>query len=223
MKAIQKRLFTGIAGGALCLTLAACQPSEEKIAQAQEKYAQLTQVHNQVVEAHTGVEDDSLDEELIALQEKTREMESHNLAEMKDEEIDQLIQTMDGLISDYEEYRAALSNIKGEEEAAVITSITLALVNHTEFSFSGLKLCEKGDNGPHVNILDELEPFLPQQSLTGLIIQRDVDNTPWILVLTDTEGGEFQVELPVGEYPEEGASLALIWDGEQSQMKVNTL
>lgn len=223
MKAIQKRLFTGIAATAACLCLAACQPSDEKIAQAQEKYAQLTQTHNQVVEAHTKVEDDSLDEELVALQEKTREMERYNLVEMKDDEIDELIRTMDSLISDYEEYRAALSGIKGEEEAAVITSITLALVNETEFFFSGLKLYEKGDNGTHVNILEELETFSPQQSLTGLIIQRDVDHTPWILVLTDEEGGEFQTELPVGEYQEEGVSLAVSWDGEQNEITVNPL
>ena len=128
-----KRLLIGAGAGALCLVLTACQPSDEKIAQAKEKYAQLAEVHNQVVEAHGKVADDSLDEELFALRDKASEMESYNLAEMKDEEIDQLIQDMDSMIADYEEYRTALSDIKSKEEAAVLTPITLALTNQTEF------------------------------------------------------------------------------------------
>lgn len=216
-----KRLFTGVGACVLCLTLTACQPSDEKIAEAKEKYAQVVEVHNQVVEAHGKVTDSSLDEELRALRDKAGEMESYNLAEMKDEEIDELIRTMDSIIADYEGYLAALSDIRDEEEAAVLTSITLALTNETGFSFSELSLYEKGDGGAHVNVLENMGTLSPEQSLTGLIIQRDVTNTPWILVLADESGKEFELELPVGEYPGEGISLSLTYDEEADEILIS--
>lgn len=216
-----KRLFMGAGAGALCLVLTACQPSDEKIAQAKEKYAQLAEVHNQVVEAHGKVADDSLDEELFALRDKASEMESYNLAEMKDEEIDQLIQEMDSMIADYEEYLTALSDIKSEEEAAVLTPITLALTNQTEFSFSELSLYEKGDSKAHVNVLENMGILAPEQSLAGLIIQKDTENTPWILVLADESGNEFELELPVREYSGEGISLSLSYDEEGNKLLIS--
>lgn len=216
-----KRLLIGAGAGALCLVLTACQPSDEKIAQAKEKYAQLAEVHNQVVEAHGKVADDSLDEELFALRDKASEMESYNLAEMKDEEIDQLIQDMDSMIADYEEYLTALSDIKSKEEAAVLTPITLALTNQTEFSFSELSLYEKGDSKAHVNVLENMGILAPEQSLTGLIIQKDAENTPWILVLADESGNEFELELPVREYSGEGISLSLSYDEEGNKLLIS--
>lgn len=216
-----KRIFAGAGVCALCLALTACQPSDEKIAEAKEKYIQLVEAHNQVVEAHGKVADDSLDEELRALRDKAGEMESFNLAEMKDEEIDELIRTMDSIIADYEGYLAALSDIREEEEAAVLTSITLALTNETGFSFSELSLYEKGDGGAHVNVLENMGTLSPEQSLTGLIIQRDAENTPWILVLADESGKEFELELPVKEYSKEGVSLSLSYDEEADEILIS--
>lgn len=219
---MKKRLFMSLSVGLLCAALTACQPSDEKITEAKEKYAQLADVHNQVVEAHGKVADDSLDEELIALRDRANEMENYNLAEMKDEEIDQLIGTMDDMIAEYEEYLTLLSDIKGEEEAAVVTSITLAVTNHTEFSFSGLTLYEKGESGARENLLGEGQILTPEQSLTGLIVHRDAENTPWILVLSDESGKEFEMELPVGEYSQEGVvSLTLSYDGDKDTILVS--
>ena len=178
-------------------------------------------MHNQVVEVHEKVKDDSLDKELAALRERANEMESYNLAEMEDEEIDQLIQAMDSMIADYEGYLTALSEIKDEEEAAVLTTITLALTNQTGFSFGEIHLYEKGDVGTHVNVLGDMGTLAPQQSLTGLMIQRDVDNTPWILFLADESGNEFELELPVGEYSGEVVSLDLSYDEEAGEILVS--
>lgn len=216
-----KRVWKGAAVCAMCLALTACQPSEEKITQAKEKYAQLAGVHNQVVEVHEKVKDDSLDKELAALRERANEMESYNLAVMEDEEIDQLIQAMDSMIADYEGYLTALSEIKDEEEAAVLTTITLALTNQTGFSFGEIHLYEKGDVGAHVNILGDMGMLAPEQSLTGLMIQRDVDNTPWVLFLADESGNEFELELPVGEYSGEVVSLDLSYDEEAGEILVS--
>ena len=88
-------------------------------------------------------------------------------------------------------------------------------MNQTEISFTEIKLYERGDVGIHENLLLGIGEFTQGETLTGLCLQRDIDNTPWILELTDTEGMTYQLELLSGEYTEEGVKLNLIYDAEQ--------
>lgn len=202
----------------LCFLLTACGTPKEKIALAQEKYVQLSEIHNQVVEAHKNVEDNSLDEELTELRSRASEVGTYNLAEMAEDEIDQVIADIDSMINEYENYLAQLSGIKGEEEEAVLTPIVITLMNHTDISFSDLRLHEQGSSGVLVNVLENLESFVPGQYLTGLTVMRDVDNTPWVLVLADEAGTEYEVVLAVEEYREESVSLELGLDGESGEL-----
>lgn len=195
----------------LSLMLVSCGPSKEKVEQAQAKYVQLIDKHNQAVEIHKNIDDVSLDEALLKLKEKVAEVETYNLADMQDEEIDLLIQIMDALIKSYDGYLDTLSGIWGAEEAAERIPVFITLKNNTEISFSSLKLYEEGDSGIHVNVLENLEPLTPGQSLTGLVIQRDVNNTPWILALVDLEGREYQIVIHGEEYGE-SVSLDMVYD-----------
>ena len=194
------------------LMLTACGPSEKKVGEAQEKYVQLIEKHNQVVEIHKNVDDASFDGALLELKGKVAEVEAYNLADMHDDEIDLLIQIMDALIASYDGYLETLSEIKGQEEAAVRIPTAIALTNGTELSFTGLKLYEQGDSAIHVDVLENLEPLLPGQSLTGLLVQRDVDNTPWVLALTDSEGREYEIAIHGEDYGE-SVSLDLVPGG----------
>lgn len=196
---------------------AACGPSDEMIEKAQQKYMELAKVHNQVVDAHQDITDDSLDESLTELSEKEDVLEQHNLSEMKDEEIEQLIQTMDSMIITYEEMLEEISYIQEREDAAVLVPIPVTVINNTSFSFSVLKLYEKDNSGSSMNVLKDLETFDSGQTLAGLLIQRDVDNTPWILELTDTEDVKYELELPVEEYDEKGVSLELTYDAQEGK------
>ena len=202
----------------LCCSLTGCGPSEEKILEAQQKYAELTSIHNAVVEAHQNVSDASLDAELTAMQDKTTAITEYNLQEMKDEEIDTLIKTMDSLIASYQEYQTSLTEIKAQEEAAVLIPIPVTLTNNTGFSFTSISLCEEGNHDTHTNVLENLSALNPTQTLTGLLIQRDVDNTPWQLILTDTEGTTRELSIPAENYTEEGVTLYLTYDSESATL-----
>ncbi len=208
---MNRKIFFFIIVCFIGLMFTACGPSKEKVEQAQEKYVQLIAKHNQVVELHKDIDDASLDEALLKLKEKVAEVEAYNLADMQDEEIDLLIQIMDALIESYDGYLDTLSDIWGAEEAAVRVPVFITLKNSTELSFSSLKLYEEGDGGVHVNILENLEPLTPGKSLTGLVIQRDVNNTPWILSLADLEGREFEIVIHGEEYGE-SVSLDMVYD-----------
>lgn len=199
----------------ICFYLTACGPSKEKIAQAQQKYTALIELNNRVVEAHRKVEDNSLDGELVELRDRVSELETYNLSEMKDEEIDALMGTMDSLTDSYENYLEVLLDIKGKEEAAVLTTIPVTLTNQTELSFPDISLYEKGSGSAHANILEEMDALNPGRILTGLAIRRDVDNTPWMLSLKDMDGAEYEIELSVQEYTEEGVDLTLVYDEEE--------
>lgn len=201
-----------------CTFLTGCGPAEEKIAEAQNKYTELVDIHNQVAEAHKEITDDSLDSDLMTLYGKLEQMDDFNLNEMKDEEIDTLIASMDTLITSYQDYLSSIAQIKADEEASVIVTIPMTLSNDSGLTFSKLLLYEKGDTSLK-NILDEEAPFVTGAHLTGLFIYRDVTDTPWILEIEDSEGNSYDFELPVETYTEEGFSLAFTYDSENQELK----
>lgn len=204
----------------LVFFVTACGPSDELIARAQQKYVELAGIHNQVADAHQDISDDSLDGTLTELSEKEDELEQYNLTEMKDEEIEQLIQDMDSMIDSYDDMLEELSDIKKEEAAAVLTPIPVTIKNNTSFSFSELMLYEKGDEDIPANVLEGMDCLTKGQALTGLLIQKDVDDTPWVLVLDDTEGAEYEFEIPVSEHGEDGVTLELTYDAEEGSLTI---
>lgn len=203
----------------LSFAFTGCGPSEEKIAQAQDAYTALTQLHNQVVEAHGLIDDNSLDKELVALAEKVKQIETYHLNELKDEEIDSLLQTMRDLTDSYEEYLSAINTIKEEETAAILTEIPLTLLNNTEMTFQALALYSEDSVSHEADVLEDTPGFVPGQYLAGLVIYRDVSDTPWILKLENTEGAVYEIQLPVNTYGEDGVSLTLTYDSGQNEIK----
>lgn len=203
----------------LSLTFTGCGPSEEKIAQAQEAYTALTQLHNKVVEAHTHISDNSLDQELVTLAQQVKEIETYNLNELKDEEIDALLDTMNSLTDSYEKYLSAINTIEEQEIAAVITEIPLTLQNNTEMTFKALTLYSKNNTFEEADVLEDTSGLSPGQYLAGLVIYKDTSATPWILKLENAEGASYEIQLPVNTYGEDGVFLTLTYDSEQNEIK----
>lgn len=202
------------------LLLTACGgPSAEKIAQAQDTYSNLVAIHNRVVSAHKQIENDSLDEKLVALGEKITQVNTYNLNDMNDEEIDMLIDTMDSIISTYEEYLTAINNIRDTENAAILTPISVSLVNDTNLTFVGLSLHQQGTI-QNVDLLETLSSFMPTQRMTGLVIYRDVQNTPWVLELISEDGSLYELYLAVKDYSEDGCVLTLTYDSEKDAILI---
>lgn len=205
----------------VCFLLIGCGgPSDEKIAQAQEIYTHLIEVHNQVVEAHKEISDNSLDDRLVALSQKIEKIEEFNLSEMEDADIDVLIENMNSIISSYKEHLQTIEEIKDKEEAAVITSIPLTLTNEAGQTFQKLFLYEKNDVSRKSDILEGTSGFNPGQTLTGLVISRDVSNTPWILELETAEGNTYEIELSVKDFGVDGESLTIALDSETNDVVI---
>lgn len=203
-----------------CAFLTACGgPSEEKITTAQNTFTQLVDIHNQVVEAHKHISDNTLDDGLTALAKKVIQIEEFNLNEMKDEDIDLLVETMNSIISSYDEYLTAIEQIENNETAAVITTIPLSLTNSTDLTFQKLVLHEKNNNSQKSDVLESSSGFAPKQSLAGLAIYRDTDCTPWVLELQDADGTSYEIELSVENFDEVGNSLTLQYDSETNDLK----
>lgn len=200
--------------------LTGCRPSAEVLSAAQTKYAELVQIHNDVVEAHKQVENSSYDEALSVLQDDLNTIQSYNLNDMSEEEITLLISTMDTLIVSYKDYLSQLGTTKKEEDAAELTDIPLSLTNNTSFSFDLISLYQKDSAGARINILSGLDNLSPTQSLTGLQIERNAENTPWMLTLETTEGVTYDIELPVETYTEDGVHLYLTYDSETGSITV---
>lgn len=205
---------------AFALLLTACGgPSAEKIAQAQDTYSNLVSIHNRVVSAHRQIEDDSLDEKLVALGEKITQVNTYNLNDMNDEEIDMLIDTMDSIIDTYEEYLTAINDIRDTENAAILTPINISLINDTNLTFVGLSLHQKGSI-QNADLLETLSGFMPAQRMAGLVIYRDVQNTPWVLGLVSEDGSLYELNLSVKDYSEDGCVLTLTYDSEKDAILI---
>ena len=205
---------------AFALLLTACGgPSAEKIAQAQDTYSNLVTIHNRVVSAHRQIEDDSLDEKLVALGEKITQVNTYNLNDMNDEEIDMLIDTMDSIIDTYEEYLTAINDIRDTENAAILTPINISLINDTNLTFGGLSLHQKGSI-QNADLLETLSGFMPAQRMAGLVIYRDVQNTPWVLELVSEDGSLYELNLSVKDYSEDGCVLTLTYDSEKDAILI---
>ena len=220
---IKKNLYSLLLScvmAASTLLLTACGgPSAEKIAQAQDTYSNLVAIHNRVVSAHRQIENDSLDEKLVALGEKITQVNTYNLNDMSDEEIDMLIDTMDSIIDTYEEYLTAINDIRDTENAAILTPINVSLVNDTNLTFAGLSLHQKGTI-ENVDLLETLSGFMPAQRMAGLVIYRDVQNTPWVLELVSEDGSLYELNLSVKDYSEDGCVLTLTYDSEKDAILI---
>lgn len=205
-----------------CLLLTACGgASKEKIAEAQDTYTRLVNIHNEVVSAHKQIQDDSLDEKLVTLSGKIEQINTYHLNEMNDEEVDMLIETMNTLIGTYQEYLDAINQIKSSEDAAVLTPIPLSLINGTSLTFTGLSFYQK-DSTENDDLLESLSGFGPTQRLTGLVIYRDTQNTPWMLDLKTSDGTAYSLELSVEEFSTDGCILTLTYDSELGELKFSS-
>ena len=220
---IKKNLYSLLLScvmAASTLLLTACGgPSAEKIAQAQDTYSNLVAIHNRVVSAHRQIENDSLDEKLVALGEKITQVNTYNLNDMNDEEIDMLIDTMDSIIDTYEEYLTAINDIRDTENAAILTPINISLINDTNLTFVGLSLHQKGTI-QNADLLETLSGFMPAQRMAGLVIYRDVQNTPWVLELVSEDGSLYELNLSVKDYSEDGCVLTLTYDSEKDAILI---
>ncbi len=200
--------------------LTGCAPSAEMLAAAQDKYTELVQIHNEVVEVHKEVDDTSYDDALSVLQDDLNTIQSYNLKDMSEEEITLLMSTMDTLIASYQDYLAQLGNTKKEEDAAELTAIPLSLTNNTSFSFIMISLYQGDNMDARINILDGLDDLSPSQSMTGLQIEKDAANTPWMLTLETSDGVTYDIGLPVDSYTEEGVHLYLTYDADSDTLSV---
>lgn len=211
--------------------LTACAPSKDKIIEAQTKYRELVAIHNEVVEAHSAINDRSLDDELIALADNISEIETYNLNEMTNSEIDSLIQTMDSIIETYQNYLNTIGEIKNHEDETRLDTIRFSLTNGTSKTITEIALKEKGDTDPVSNALEGINYLLPGQQLIGLAIHQDINNTPWVLVINDNmsneenelikEDGESLLESPSSTYEIDlnlkSNKITLLYDDENKE------
>lgn len=216
---MSKKFFLLILTGIVSGIIIACGPSEEKVTQAQQKYRELIETHNQVVAAHEEIADASLDEELVALKGLVDELKAHNLNEMEDEEIDVVINSMDSLVVSYQEYLQKIADIKVAEEAAVLVDIPVTLFNDASISFTSVNLYEKGDSSKE-NVLINEALFAPGETMEGLMIQRDVDDTPWILELMDEEGTKYTIEIPTADLEQTGKTFKISYNAETEKVEI---
>jgi len=207
------------------LLLSACGPSKEKILEAQATYKELVNTHNQVVEAYAAIDDNGLDNELRTLSTKVDEFADYNLYDMKDEDIDILIKTMSDLNSSYSDYLKTIGEIRITEEEAVLNRIGFSVCNESGISIDTLSLMEEGESDLVSDALMD-RTLRNGQYLEGLAIYRDVDMTPWVLMLSYSDGDIQKEEIIVLDeslLDEDGSVLYIKYNANREMMYLEKL
>lgn len=194
-------------------------PSEEKLEEVRVQYVELVEKHNEVAQAHTEVAGYEGEDELKGLAEIVDRMQESNLLELKEEEIDVLIEEMKEAVVSYEEHLVALADVKQRELEAVVVEIPVSINNHTGMAFSGLYLAEDGGIETADNLLEGELPFADGETLLGLVIYRDYDSTPWKLVV-ESEQDLHEIDIPTEKLDETGITVELNYDGEEFTIRI---
>lgn len=191
------------------LVLTACgAPSQEKIEAARSQYLELVEKHNQTAAAHEEVTEYTGEKELLTLADVIVKVQEHNLLEMKEEEIDGLIEEMKQAGASYDEHLAALLLKKQAEEAALLVEIPVSISNRTGKEISELYLGSDTEISEQRNLLTDFFSFGDGETLLGLIIYKDTDCTPWKLVIGG-EGDQEEIEILVDSLDETGVEFEL--------------
>lgn len=61
---------------------------------------------------------------------------------------------------------------------------------------------------------------MPAQRMAGLVIYRDVQNTPWVLELVSEDGSLYELNLSVKDYSEDGRVFTLTYDSEKDAILI---
>ena len=218
-----KKCFIALILLVSAISLTACGPSKATIAEAQDKYQELLATHNQVAESYATIEEGSLNNELQAMSDKVSELTEYNLYEMTDDEIDALIDTMNSMITSYSDYLKTIGEIKIVEEKTLLTPYVFSVTNDTHLVFSGLSLSERGESDLVSDALLGTAGLNPGQTLAGLTVYRDAENTPHVMTLSvnDEEGIEinsYKLVIDNEVLPESGAKLHLKWNEETAEV-----
>lgn len=204
--------------------LTACSNSKQKIIEAQSKYRELLETHNQAVEAYKGIKDNSLDEELKAISLEIDKVKEYNLYELKEEEIDTLIEVMDNLEETYKGYLDSIESTRALEDAALLRDRMFSLRNDTGKVIDSLSLTLQGDTTEEKDALEAFEGFKQGQEIIGLTVYFDVNDTPWDMYIEtkgeDEEIKTYVVTLSSDILRESGQKMILCYDEETDTMSI---
>ncbi len=199
----------------LVFILTSCGPGDDKIMEAQKAYRELISAHNRTVEAHAEIQSPSLDEELAAMENEVRSLDSENLYDMSEDDLTAFTEHMNELRDRYGNYLVKIDEIKAAEAAGTTVQASFSLKNGTYITFTGLTLQKEGSEGSPTDVLSSLSPFEPEGELTGLSVYQDVDNTPWIMTLfsgTDS----YELTIDPSSLDESGTTLTIVIENEDS-------
>ena len=215
MKNIMKKLLIALLT-VLIFALSSCGPDDDKIMEAQKAYRELISAHNRTVEAHAEIMSPELDDELAAMENEVRSLDSENLYDMSEDDLAAFTEHMNELRDRYGEYLVTIDEIRASEEAGKTVQTSFSLKNGTYITFTGLTLQKEGASGNATDVLSSLSPLEPEGELTGLSVYRDVNNTPWIMTLhsgTDS----YELSIDPSSLKDSGTTLTIVIENEDAE------
>lgn len=193
------------------ITASACgSPSGEKIAKVQGIYADLVNLHNEVVEEYAGLEDDSFSAELDGMADKIDAIGQMDTQGMTNEELDAVVDEMDGYKEKYNGMLASMQEMKGGEAEKEVLEVPVTIENNTGVSIYELYLYKASDTDKGENLVKDMEYMDGFQTLNILNLYMTEDETLWHLEAAEDSGKVIEsVDIDFAGKTEKGVTIIM--------------
>lgn len=186
------------------------ESTESKMKEIKSAYSNLLAQHETAISVHDSITSSELDSVLLSLEEDLLAIHEDDLNLLKEDALNSLLNQIVNLTASYEEVILQMSQIKENEDAAVLIPIMVTLHNHSDqplyeiYLLSGDTYSSPENLEPNQNILKDLAPLNHGEHLVGLEIYKNVQNTPWFLIVCNKKHSD---EIPDERDIDEDSSL----------------
>ena len=211
----------------LALTLTACGPSSEKLAQAQEAINLMTGAGQTANETFLDITDTSFKARLDELSAKETELAATDLTKLNDKKIDELLPSINEVTDAYNALNAEMSQIlttetAEREERGKHNEQKAYLVNKTGMNLSEIKLHDISSGTVSDNYLGEGVILQDGYTLMGVSLDLYSNSSSWEFIIKNDVDTEFTLPCPSLFPPvEDGVSVELIIDPVSGEGSVN--
>jgi len=180
----------------VAILLTACGPSEEKLAEVQVALTALENARTVAEETYGNLIDSSYKDQLDQLAEASDSYAALEYDKMKDEDIDEVLPTINDLASSYESIESELLEIaqKEKDEAEAegrYIDIQGYITNKTGKTITGIVLRDDSENTESDNLILNGIELGNSETLMGVVLNVYMPTSSWSVIITTSEGESY--------------------------------
>ncbi len=175
------------------MCLVGCGPSLDRLAKAESARDELAQMRTDVDETYLDITDSSKGNTLSEMSKQVTEIQETDLKKLSNEEIDELLLSMDALTKQYQQLDEELTAIKTEEtqtkeEREKHSYLDVYILNKTGMNLSKIVLHDLTTDTVSTSYLKDGAILQAGYTLMGVSLDLYKDSKEWEFIVTEENG-----------------------------------